>query len=64
MATHSSTLAWEILWIEESGGLYIMKYHYSFNLHFLNDVKHLFYVLICYSHFLVRILKILKVLRT
>ena len=35
-----------------------MKYHYSFNLHFLNDVKHLFNVLIGYSHFLVRILKI------
>ena len=40
-----------------------MKYHYSFNLHFLNDVK-LFYVLIGYSHFLVIILKISKLIRT
>ena len=29
MATHSSTLAWEILWIEEPGGLQSMGSHHG-----------------------------------
>ena len=32
MATHSSTLAWEILWTEELGGLQSTVEHYQSNL--------------------------------
>ena len=55
MATHSSTLAWKIPWMEESGGLQSMGLQRGMTerLHFLSLSKSL-------THFLIRLLLICR----